>query len=219
MTSLIRVAVAALAFFAAAWAQDRDFLTPDEADQVRVVQEPNQRLTLYIKFAKLRMELLRQSMASTKPGRSIFIHDTIEDLTRIIEAIDTVSDDALRRKVNIDKGLALVVEGEKPILEQLNKIIESQPRDYSRYKFTIEQAVETLQDSIELAGQDLGSRTAALSDRDKRDKKARDEMGTETDAKKATEVAKEKENAPPAKKAPTLRRKGEVPDKDKDKPE
>ena len=200
-------------------AQERDFLTPDEADQVREVQEPNKRLTLYIKFAQLRMEMLRQSLASTKPGRSIFIHDTLEDLTRVIEAIDTVSDDAIRRKVDIDPGLALVIDGEKAIADELKKIIDAPPKDYARYKFTIEQALETLRDSTELAGQDLKSRSSELAQRDKRAKEERDEIGTETDAKKALEKSEKKTAAAasgkPEKKAPTLRRKGEVPPPDK----
>ena len=197
------------------FAQERDFLTPDEADQVRVVQEPNQRLTLYVKFAQLRMELLKQSLASTKAGRSIFIHDALEDLTRVIEAIDTVSDDAIRRKVDIDLGLAKVIDAEKAITEELKKIVDAPPKDYARFKFTMEQAVETLQDSAELAGQDLKTRSAELAQRDKREKAERDEIGSETDAKKAVEKSEKKSAAAasgvPAKKAPTLRRKGEVP--------
>ena len=201
----------------ACFAQERDFLTPDEADQVREIQEPNKRLTLYIKFAQLKMEMLKQSLASTKAGRSIFIHDTLEDLTRLIEAIDTVSDDAIRRKVDIDLGLAKVIEAEKDIVAQLQKVIDAPPKDYARYKFTMEQAVETLNDSTELAGQDLKTRGAELAQRDKREKAERDEIGSETDAKKAVEKSEKKKSeaaaaaAPGAKKPPTLRRKGEVP--------
>ena len=196
-------------------AQERDFLTPDEADQIREIQEPNKRLAIYLKFAQLRMEMLKQSLASTKPGRSIFIHDTLEDLTRVIEAIDTVSDDAIRRKVDIDLGLAQVIQAEKAIADELKKVIDAPPKDYARYKFTIEQAMETLNDSTELAGQDLKMRSSELAQRDKREKAERDEIGTETDAKKAVEKSEKKQSAaaagPATKKAPTLRRKGEVP--------
>ena len=212
MKSLV---VIATLLTSACYAQERDFLTPDEADQVREIQEPNKRLGLYVKFAQLRMEMLKQSLASTKPGRSIFIHDTLEDLTRVIEAIDTISDDAIRRKVDIDPGLALVIDAEKAISAELQKVIEAPPKDYVRYKFTMEQAVETLSDSAELAAQDLKTRSAELAQRDKREKTERDEIGTETDAKKALEKAEKKATAAasgkPEKKAPTLRRKGEVP--------
>ena len=207
--------IATLIASSACLAQERDFLTPDEADQIREIQEPNKRLAIYLKFAQLRMEMLKQSLASTKPGRSIFIHDTLEDLTRVIEAIDTVSDDAIRRKVDIDLGLAQVIQAERAIADELKKVIDAPPKDYARYKFTIEQAMETLNDSTELAGQDLKTRSVELAQRDKREKAERDEIGTETDAKKAVEKSEKKQSAaaagPATKKAPTLRRKGEVP--------
>src|SRR5665213_1678789 len=82
-------------------AQQRDFLTPDETDQLREAQEPNERLALYSKWALLRLDEIEQMIASSRPGRAIFIHDLLEDYGHIIEATDAVADDALRRKIAI----------------------------------------------------------------------------------------------------------------------
>jgi hypothetical protein len=62
----MRVLVAFL-LTAAAFAQQRDFLTADEIDQVREAQEPNARLLLYVQFARQRMSLLNQLLSKEKP--------------------------------------------------------------------------------------------------------------------------------------------------------
>src|SRR5579862_1707037 len=106
-------------------AQQRDFLTPDEADQLREVQEPNARLGLYSKWALLRLDEIEQMIASNKAGRAVFIHDLLEDYGHILEATDTVADDALHRKLSIDAGVAVLTAAEKDMVTRLEKIRDS----------------------------------------------------------------------------------------------
>ena len=117
--------------------QDRDFLTPNEVQQIREAQDPNDRLTLYVKFARQRMDLIQQYLSKDKPGRSVFIHNCLEDYTHIIEAIDSVSDDALLHHKDMDKGTIAVLDAENEFLNQLTKIQDSDPRDLDRYKFLL----------------------------------------------------------------------------------
>jgi len=190
-------------------AQDRDFLTPDEVDQVREAQDPNDRLLLYVRFARQRMDLLQQYLSKEKPGRSIFIHNTLEDYSHIIEAIDTVSDDALKHNRPIDKGLVSVLSAEKEFSDQLNKIQDSEPKDLERYKFVLTEAIDTTTDSRELGMEDVQKRSAALSAADAKEKQQREAM---MPSKEVSERKKEAETQDkPKNKVPTLYRPGEKP--------
>lgn len=190
---------------------DRDFLTADEADQIREAQEPNLRLTLYAKFAKYRVSMVQQLLAKEKAGRSILVHDTLEDYSGILDAIDDVTDDALKRKQDVALGLKAVADMEKEVLPILQKIQDSNPKDMARYEFVLKQAIETTGDSLELAQKDVGARSADVAAREEREKKKLESMSTPTElAEKKAQEKKEAEAESKQRKAPTLRRKGEV---------
>jgi hypothetical protein len=191
-------------------AAQHDFLTADEVDQIRLAQEPNMRLKLYVQFARQRLDLMQQMFASQKPGRSALIHDTLDDYTQIIEAIDTVTDDALKRKLPVDEGVAAVAKAEKEMLPILKKFQESQPKDLSRYSLVLKQAIETTSDSLELAEEDLQSRSTDVDAKVKREKEEIESVmqPKELEEKKAGEK-KTADAEKKGRKPPTLLRKGE----------
>ncbi len=202
---------AILALALSGFAQQRDFLTADEIDQVREAQDPNARLTLYIQFAKQRIAQVKQLLSKEKAGRSALIHDALEDYTHIIEAIDTVADDALRRKAVLDVGMKAVADFEKEMLATLNKIEESDPKDLSRFEFALKSAIDTTSDSKELSEEDLHTRATDLAAQDLKEKEQKQAaMGTrEKEEKKIAE--KTADDGKPKRKAPTLYKAGEKP--------
>lgn len=199
---------------AAPLAAQRDFLTADETDQIKEAQEPNDRLKLYAWFAKQRVDMVKSLLSKEKAGRSILIHDALEDYAKILDAIDDVADDAIGRKVNVKVGLTAVAAAEKEMLPVLKKAQESQPKDQERYAFALAQAIETTNDSLDLAMQDLGKRTKDVEARQERQKKTLEESMTPAEREgkqaedKATAAAEQKKQQQ-QKKAPTLMRPGE----------
>jgi hypothetical protein len=205
---MLRVAILTLSLVLSSVAQDRDFLTADEVDQIRLVQEPNERLKLYIAFAQSRLSLIEQAVAQEKTGRSKLIHDLLEDFTRIVEAIDTVSDDALKRKVDLSAGLKLVADSNREMLARLEKVRASEPKDIARYEFALDNAIETTRDSGELALRDVNTRSAEVQTKVKKEVEQR-EASMRPEEVKAKRV-EEKKTEESKRKVPTLRRKGEV---------
>jgi hypothetical protein len=209
---LLATAFALVLLGAPVWAQ-RDFLTSDEADQLRLAQEPDERLRLYVLFARQRVDMLEQFFEKKQTGRSGMIHQTLEQYTAIIDAMDTVIDDMLRKNKEV-KTLETVSKAEKEMLAKLEKLAGDESPDAERWKFALEQAIDTTRDSAELAELDLKERKHNVEVKAADQKKQQQEMMTperkaemEKEAAKTEQAAKD---APKPKKQPTLLRKGET---------
>jgi hypothetical protein len=194
-------------FAAAPAAAQADFLTADEVDQLRLIQEPDPRLRLYLKFAEQRVDLLGQLFTRPAAGRSGMIHTTVTQLTKIIEAVDTVIDDTLRKGRELE-SIEFVAKENRKLLEKLNAFLDKEPADFDRYQYAMENAIDTLEDSAEMAEEDLRMRRRSVAERDGDERERRKAMSTPESIKEAAKV-REKEEAQ-QKKRPSLLRKGET---------
>ncbi len=191
---------------AAPAAAQRDFLTADEVDQIRLAQEPDLRIQFYQKFAEQRISMLEQLLSQKKTGRSGVVHDTLEQYTQIIEAIDTFIDDALARKKPVT-SLEALTKAQREMLAKLERIKESNPADLERYQFVLDNAIDTTRDSIEMSEVDLKTRTQAVEQQESEIRKERQKLMT---PERQAEARKQEEKERAAeKKKPSLYRKGE----------
>jgi hypothetical protein len=197
---------------AAPSAPARDFLTTDEADQIRLTQETNARLVKYAEFARQRVELASQLAQEGKAGRTTRIHEALDDYIRIIEAMDTVADDALLRRVDIAKGISSVIESQEEFLAALEALQESEPEDMARYRFVLETAIDTTADSLEINQEDLADRRSDVVADDEQDRRNMEALMTPESVKErsAANAAEDEAEAEEKRRIPTLLREGET---------
>lgn len=188
-------------------AAQRDFLTADEVDQLREAQAPDDRLNMYVLFARQRVDLVGQLFEKEKTGRSLLIHDTLDQYTKIIEAIDTVVDDALAHKRPVTV-LPKVAKVERELLAKLEKFSEIQAADSDRYRFSLDQAIDTTKDSADTSEVDLAERSRDVQANEKRIEKEREAMTAPEKKDPKQQAEADKKAAAPKKKA-TLLKKGE----------
>jgi len=212
MKHLLWCLIAASLAVSPAAAQHRDFLTADEVEQIREAQEPNTRLELYSRFARSRIDLVKNLLSRDKPGRSAMIHDALDDYAKIVDALDDVADQALAKKGELSKGMRVVSNMEREMLPALRKIRDSHPKDLDRYEFALTTAIETTTDSLDLADGDLGKRGDKELAREEREKKEAEATKTPEEKQADAKAEADQQNQ---RKAPTLYRPGEKKQDDK----
>lgn len=213
--SLLRVFAGAALVAAPAFAQEilvgKDFLTEFEADQIRLAQDPNDRIPAYLQFARLRMALIDQLLAKEELGRGVKVHDNISEVGRIIEAVDMVIDDALLRDADLTKTITPLLNAEREFLSRLEAIQDEDPDDLWRYEFVLEDAIDILEDSIEITSADLAARKDGLIEADGAEKAAREKTMSPERREETQQIEQEekKEEEKRERKRPSLLKKGE----------
>jgi hypothetical protein len=81
----------------------------------------------------------------------------------------------------------------------------------ARFRFVLETAIETTEDSLEINREDLRERAAGVAEREKRERRELEELMTPENVRERKEQAEqtEKKEAEQKRKAPTLYRKDE----------
>ena len=171
----------------------REFLTDHEIEAIREAQDPNLRIQRYLEFAKLRIELLRRRLAEEKPGRSQIIHRTLKEYGHILEAVDTVVDDALDRDFDISPTIGPLLARQETFLAALEKIADDPPQDHFRYQFVLADAIDITRDSMALAGGDLGARKAAIQEADEQEVSKREASMVPELKKELEEIRREEQ--------------------------
>ena len=133
-----------------AWAQRRrDPLTPPEIDQLRdTAWEPEQRLKLYVKFARERLAAVQQARSDPKvTDRAQTTHDKLQDFLDVYDELNDNIDTYEERKSDLRKALKTVIEADTEFQSKLRALKDSvtaAKEDTKDYEFLLSNAVEAV---------------------------------------------------------------------------
>jgi hypothetical protein len=150
-----RVLSLALVLTTAARAQrHQDPFTPAEIDQIRDASwEPQQRLALYLKFARGRLVALEQMRSDPKTkDRAQQTHDRLDDFLLIYDELNDNVDTYVDRKNDIRKPLKLIIDADTEFAAKLRALRDAAdvpPEEAKKYEFVLTNTLETLDSSAE----------------------------------------------------------------------
>jgi hypothetical protein len=137
---------------------NKDYLSPEEADQIRDADTPSERIKLYVSFADDRIKKFEYELGRTVPERN-----RSEILNSLLNGYAGCMDDgadqiavAQEKQMDIHQSLKLMQAKGKEFLEALQKYDKDGPGldDYR----------DTLEDAIDGTKEDLGDVDQALKE-------------------------------------------------------
>ncbi|MFZ0808384.1 MAG: hypothetical protein WAN03_19485 [Candidatus Sulfotelmatobacter sp.] len=148
------VAFILLSASVAAAQRHRDPLTQPEIDQVRDASwEPQQRLSLYVQFARARLSKLEQVRSDPKiTDRPRQTHDLLDDFQLLYDELNDNIDTYIDRKDDIRKPLKLVIAADtefQATLRALKDAADVKPAEYREYEFVLTNAIDTVDTSAD----------------------------------------------------------------------
>ncbi len=138
----------------AAGQRHRDPFTPAEIDQIRDASwEPQQRLALYVKFARGRLVALEQMRSDPKTkNRAQQTHDRLDDFMLIYDELNDNIDTYIDRKNDIRKPLKSIIDADGEFQAKLLALRDAagvSAEEAKQYEFVLTNALETLDSSTE----------------------------------------------------------------------
>jgi len=140
------------AFLAGASPRRRDPLTQSEIDEIRDASwEPNQRLALYVKFARARLTQMETMRADPKTkDRAQQTHDLLDDFQLIYDELNENIETYMDRKDDIRKPLKMVMEADTEFQAKLRALKDAanvSPDESQHYEFVLTTAIDAVDNS------------------------------------------------------------------------
>lgn len=132
----------------------RDPFTQAEIDQIRDASwEPQQRLSLYVKFARARLVALEQMRGDPKTkDRPQQTHDKLDDFMLIYDELNDNIETYVDRKNDIRKPLKGIIDADTEFQAKLLALRDAagvSAEEAKQYEFVLTEALDTLDGSAE----------------------------------------------------------------------
>jgi len=151
----LMLAAGLLLLSSATWSERRrDPLNQNEIDQLRdAAQDPEQRLKLFVSFARSRLTALEQVRSDPKAtDRAQKTHDELQDFLDIYDELNDNLDTFVERKADLRKPLKFVIQADTEFQARLHAIksaTDMRAPETSQYEFLLNTALDTVDSSVE----------------------------------------------------------------------
>jgi hypothetical protein len=137
--------------------ETKDYLTQSEADQIRDVRSPGDRIKLYLSFAEDRLKKFEYEQARTVPEahRGDILNGLLNGYSGCMDDAANEIDEAKDKQLNIHPELKLLESKGKEFLVTLQKIEKAKGPDFDDYSDTLEDAIDGTKEAISDAQQAL----------------------------------------------------------------
>jgi hypothetical protein len=131
----------------------RDPLTPVEIDQLRdTAQDADQRLKLYVMFARARLDLLEKVRSNPKvTDRGQETRNRLQDFLDIYDELNDNIDTFVDRKADVRKVLKTIIEADTEFQSKLRALKDAANLDkdeVKKYEFLLINTLETVDASV-----------------------------------------------------------------------
>jgi len=131
----------------------RDPLTPGEVDQLRdAAQDPDQRVKLFLQFARARLSAIEQVRADPKEtNRAQQTHDRLQDFLDVYDELNDNLDTFVERKADLRKAAKSVIDADTEFQARLRAIktsIENSKEEKRQYDFVLTDALDAVNSSV-----------------------------------------------------------------------
>jgi hypothetical protein len=132
----------------------RDPLNQQEVDQLRdTAQEPDLRLKLFVKFARVRLDAIEQLRSDPKvTDRAQQTHDRLQDFLDVYDELNDNVDTFADRKTDLRKPLKAVIDADTEFQAKLRALKGSAnviPAETQKYDFLLNNVLDTVDASAQ----------------------------------------------------------------------